>query len=83
MQPLYEDQYGLLRQVSRQSFGPALQSLYTSQEALEPKPLSQWMLLKNGYLGIKHRVQAAKTLETGSSAFECKPKSTALAARSL
>jgi len=53
MQPLYEDQYEILRLVSGQPLHISAQSLYPLKK-IEAKHLFGWMLLKKAYLFLKN-----------------------------
>lgn len=46
MQPLYQDEYGILRLNSRQPFDDFVDSLYSPQKRIVSKPPSSFMLLK-------------------------------------
>lgn len=46
MQPLYQDEYGILRLISRQPLDDSVESLYSPQKRIVSKPRSSFMLLK-------------------------------------
>lgn len=81
MQPLYQDEYGILKLLSGQPSVPSAQSLYPAQ-TIELKPRVGWMLLKKRYLFVKNAFKcyqayvftAAKILSSRACIFGMNPK---------